>query len=215
MLILSEIEITPRVITITVLSLVIFIAVNAGAAYTLQSSLYIVRKMGAYQHWALILMILPFISGCLMYIAHIPFRAYIIPLGSVISALILFPAYRDHFWAEPPHLIFGFVYAAIVGGIALIPNQRPIQQLRDLGMLIQERIEPLLKKGSKRKRKVKKPIKPKPVAAKSKKSVSEKNAILRFFESPQYTNLMETMKHIIALASILLSLYSIVSLGKP
>ena len=109
-------------------------------------------------------------------------RIYIIPLGAIIAASILFPAYSNKFWAEPPHLFLAFVYAAIVAGMGLIPNQRPIQQARDVWFLIYDKILELFAKGKKRKRRTKKPVKPKPVVkkAKSRKPTGQKPLIIRF-----------------------------------
>jgi len=207
---------TPKVLITMILGLAIFIAINAGTAYWLQGSLYVFRSMGVYQHWAIILMLLPILSGIMLHVAQVPFRKHLIPIGAIIAAFILFPAYRDKFWAEPPQLYIGFIYAAIVAGMALIPNQRPLQQARDMWSILLERIEMLLNKNKKPKRRVKKapPPKPKVVKTKAKKPVHEKNAALRFFESPQYNNALDTFKHLITLASIILSAYSIIALGK-
>jgi len=207
---------TPREIITAILGLIIFIVINAGTTYWLQDSLYIVKQYGAYPHWTLILMALPFFSGILMFIAKVPYRIVLIPIGAVISASILFPAYSNKFWAEPPHLFFAFVYAAIVAGMALIPNQRPLQQARDIWFLIYDKLIEKFSKGKKRKRRAKKPVKPKPVVkkAKPKKRAGQKPLIIRFFESEGYANVLETSKHLITLASLLLSVYGIMFMGK-
>ena len=199
---------TPRVLISTILGAAIFVGINAGTTYGLQSSLYIVRKLGAYVHWTLILMILPLFSGWLIHITRLSYTTLAIPLSSAISAFILFPAYRDQFWAEPPQLFLGFMYAAIVSGVALIPNQRLFQKARDVGY------QGLSTIGININNVAKKPSKPKPRNTKTRKSPPQKNIVLRFLESPEYTNFLHTLKHLVALASIILSAYSIAVLGK-
>ncbi|MBE9535019.1 MAG: hypothetical protein IMF03_08455 [Proteobacteria bacterium] len=205
---------TPRVLIYTILGAAIFVGINAGTTYGLQSSLYIVRKLGAYVHWTLILMILPLFSGWLIHITRLPYTTLAIPLSSAISAFILFPAYRDQFWAEPPQLFLGFMYAAIVSGVALIPNQRLFQKARDVGYQGLSTIGININNVAKKPSKPKPRNKPKSRNTKTRKSPLQKNIVLRFLESPEYTNLLHTLKHLVALASIVLSAYSIIALGK-
>lgn len=204
-----------RILISIILSAAIFIGINTGTTYWLQSSLYVVRKMGAYVHWTLVLMVLPLFSGWLMHIARIPYRTLSIPLSSAIVALILFPAYRDTFWAEPPQLSVGIIYAAIVSGIALIPTQRLFHKARDVGYQGLSTIGVHISNVAQQKPKKSKPRK-KPTSRKT-KAVNvppKKNIILRFFESTEYTNFVNTLKHLVALVSIVLSAYSIIVLGK-
>ncbi|WP_455223389.1 hypothetical protein [Kaarinaea lacus] len=102
--------------------IVIFVTIVAGGTYYLQSSLILVKNYNPHTHWAAILLALPVIAGVAHRITKIRYPFTNVLLGTLTSALILYPQYKK-LWAIPPTTFDVSIYIIIVFGIGYIATQ--------------------------------------------------------------------------------------------
>lgn len=101
---------------------VIFITIVVGITYLLQDSLILVKQYDAYTHWAVVLFVLPAISGVVLRLKQVISPLFSCLLGATASTAILYPLYKD-WWATPPQDTDVIIYLCIVFGIAYFATQ--------------------------------------------------------------------------------------------
>ena len=192
---------------IFIVSLVLFVGLNAGISYILQKYLYLFINFGSYVHWAAIFLFLPLISGFILRFLQNTYRYLTIVSGAILAALILYPMYRDIFWAEPPHPIVGVYYALCICGIALIPNLNYTRLLR------------IIRSGKRLKNFKNEKSKSIGTNTSNNKLIETeenklgKDTLPGIFESPRYAGLLATIQLAIAVFSLIISAISIFVLG--
>jgi hypothetical protein len=103
----------------------VFFLVVTMTTYLLQSSLIALKTIGAYAHWAILLIVLPIVGGYLQKTLRINFPVLSVVMGALASAAALDPLYSRYFWAEPPSLLAIVMYVAIVAGIGSAATHSP------------------------------------------------------------------------------------------
>jgi len=119
-----------------IFGIIVFTAFVSGGTYFLQSSLFLLKSLGLFAHWAAILIFLPAISGLVQHLILPPARLLVAILGAIISSMILYPLYAGHFWAIPPSITDTIVFTLAIAGIgftsSINPHDRHVKQRRAL-----------------------------------------------------------------------------------
>ena len=117
-----------------IFGIIVFIAIVSGGTYFLQNSLFLLKSLGLFAHWAAILIFLPAISGLVQHLILPPARLLVAILGAIISSIILYPLYAGHFWAIPPSITDTIVFTLAIAGIgftsSINPHDRHVKQRR-------------------------------------------------------------------------------------
>ena len=111
-----------------IFGIIVFSALVSGGTYYLQSSLLILQVMGLYAHWAVILILLPALSGLVQHLIVPPARLIVALLGSLASTTILYPLYAERFWAIPPSTTDTIVYTLTIAGIGFTSSINPLDR---------------------------------------------------------------------------------------
>ena len=111
-----------------IFGIIVFSALVSGGTYYLQSSLLILQVMGLYAHWAVILILLPALSGLVQHLIVPPARLIVALLGSLASTTILYPLYAERFWAIPPSTTDTIVYTLTIAGISFTSSINPLDR---------------------------------------------------------------------------------------
>lgn len=101
---------------------VIFITIVVGGTYFLQSNLILVKKYDAYTHWAVVLLLIPAITGIALRLKKVSSPLFSCLLGALASTAILYPLYKG-WWAVAPQYTDAAIYLCIVFGIAYFATQ--------------------------------------------------------------------------------------------
>ena len=128
-----------------IFGIIVFSALVSGGTYNLQSSLLILQVMGLYAHWAVILILLPVLSGLVQHLIDPPARLIVAMMGSLASTTILYPLYAERFWAIPPSTTDTIVYTLIIAGIGFTSSINPLDR-----HVHQRRASGSMKKSSKK-----------------------------------------------------------------
>lgn len=102
----------------SVLGVAAFVGIVSWSTLYLQRTLILYHAVGWHLHWGAILLLIPLIVGLLFRVLAMSFAFTGSLLGGVISALIVYPQYRDHFFKEPPHPLAAVLFALITSGVA-------------------------------------------------------------------------------------------------
>ena len=117
-----------------VFGIIVFSALISGGTYYLQSSLTLLKAFGLFAHWATILILLPVISGLLQHLIAPPARLLVPILGALVSSIVLYPLYAEHFWAIPPSITDTIFFTLAIAGIgftaSINPHDRHVKQRR-------------------------------------------------------------------------------------
>ena len=128
-----------------IFGILVFSALVSGGTYYLQSSLLFLLSFGLYAHWAVVLILLPALSGLLQHIIGSPARLIVALLGALASTLVLYPLYAEQFWAVPPSMTDAIVFTFAIAGIgftsSINPFDRHIHQRRTSTHLANPQIE--------------------------------------------------------------------------
>jgi len=111
-----------------IFGIIVFSALVSGGTYYLQSSLLILQVMGLYAHWAVILILLPALSGLVQHLIVPPARLIVALLGSLASTTILYPLYAESFWAIPPSATDTIVFTLAIAGIGFTSSINPLDR---------------------------------------------------------------------------------------
>jgi len=154
-----------------------------------------------------ILLGLPLVSGLVMRAIRLPYVIYVILISSIISAAVLYLAYRNRFWAEPPHPLLFILYVGIVVGISVISNLKVLSVFRIAARLQKDPSSvPVDSEQSEEK------VAPLPPEKSKELSFSELS-LPGFLESPRYAGLLATVQLALAFLSLVLSVIGILVLG--
>ena len=119
-----------------IFGIIVFSALISGGTYYLQSSLILLKAFGLFAHWAAILILLPVLSGLFQHLIAPPVRLLVPLIGALISSIILYPLYANHFWAIPPSITDTIVFTLAVAGLgftaSINPHDRHVKQRRAL-----------------------------------------------------------------------------------
>jgi len=117
-----------------IFGIIVFTALISGGTYYLQSSLILLKGFGLFAHWVTILILLPVFSGLFQHLIAPPARLLVPVLGALISSIILYPLYANHFWATPPSITDTIVFTLAIAGIgftaSINPHDRHVKQRR-------------------------------------------------------------------------------------
>ena len=117
-----------------IFGIIVFIALISGGTYYLQSSLILLKAFGLFAHWVTILILLPVLSGLFQHLIAPPVRLLVPLIGALISSIILYPLYANHFWATPPSITDTIVFSLAIAGIgftaSINPHDRHVKQRR-------------------------------------------------------------------------------------
>ena len=111
-----------------IFGILVFSTLVIGGTYYLQSSLIILKSLGIYAHWAMILILLPVISGLLQHLVGSPARLIVAILGSIASTSVLYPIYAEEFWAIPPNVTDTIFFTFAVAGIGFTSSINPFDR---------------------------------------------------------------------------------------
>jgi hypothetical protein len=111
-----------------IFGIIVFSALVSGGTYYLQSSLFILQVMGLYAHWAVILILLPTLSGLVQHLIVPPARLLVAMMGSLASSTILYPLYAERFWAIPPSTTDTIVFTLVIAGIGFTSSINPLDR---------------------------------------------------------------------------------------
>ena len=117
-----------------IFGIILFSAFISGGTYYLQSSLILLKAFGLFAHWVTILILLPVLSGLFQHLIAPPIRLLVPLIGALISTIILYPLYANHFWAIPPSITDTIVFTLAIAGIgftaSINPHDRHVKQRR-------------------------------------------------------------------------------------
>ena len=117
-----------------IFGIIVFSALISGGTYYLQSSLTLLKAFGLFAHWASILILLPVLSGLIQQLIAPPARLLVPILGALVSSIILYPLYAEHFWATPPSITDTIFFTLAIAGIgftaSINPHDRHVKQRR-------------------------------------------------------------------------------------
>ena len=117
-----------------IFGIILFSAFISGGTYFLQSSLILLKTFGLFAHWVTILILLPVLSGLFQHLIAPPVRLLVPVIGALISSIILYPLYANHFWAIPPSITDTIVFTLAIAGIgftaSINPHDRHVKQRR-------------------------------------------------------------------------------------
>ena len=117
-----------------IFGIIVFSALISGGTYYLQSSLTLLKAFGLFAHWAAILILLPVLSGLIQHLIEPPARLLVPILGALVSSIILYPLYAEHFWAIPPSITDTIFFTLAIAGIgftaSINPHDRHVKQRR-------------------------------------------------------------------------------------
>ena len=117
-----------------IFGIIVFTALISGGTYYLQSSLILLKSFGLFAHWVTILILLPVLSGLFQHLIAPPARLLVPLIGALISTIILYPLYANHFWAIPPSITDTIVFTLAVAGLgftaSINPHDRHVKQRR-------------------------------------------------------------------------------------
>ena len=117
-----------------IFGVILFTALISGGTYYLQNSLILLKSFGLFAHWLTILILLPVLSGLFQHLIAPPVRLLVPLVGAVISSIILYPLYANHFWAIPPSITDTIVFTLAIAGIgftaSINPHDRHVKQRR-------------------------------------------------------------------------------------
>ncbi len=128
-----------------IFGIIVFSALVSGGTYYLQSSLLILQFMGLYAHWAVILILLPALSGLVQHLIVPPARLIVALLGSLASTTILYPLYAERFWAIPPSFTDVIFFTLAIVGIGFTSSINPLDRHVKQRRLIRSRKKSLHK----------------------------------------------------------------------
>ena len=111
-----------------IFGIIVFSVFVSGGTYYLQSSLFMLKFMGLYAHWAVILILLPALSGLVQHLIVPPARLLVAMIGSLASSTILYPLYAERFWATPPSNTDTIVFTLIIAGIGFTSSINPLDR---------------------------------------------------------------------------------------
>ena len=117
-----------------IFGIIVFSALISGGTYYLQSSLILLKTFSLFAHWAVILILLPVLSGLVQHLIAPPARLLVPILGALVSSITLYPLYAEHFWAIPPSITDTIVFTLAIAGIgftaSINPHDRHVKQRR-------------------------------------------------------------------------------------
>ena len=117
-----------------IFGIILFSSFISGGTYYLQSSLILLKAFGLFAHWVTILILLPVLSGLFQHLIAPPARLLVPLIGALISSIILYPLYANHFWAIPPSITDTIVFTLAIAGIgftaSINPHDRHVKQRR-------------------------------------------------------------------------------------
>ena len=117
-----------------IFGVILFTALISGGTYYLQNSLILLKSFGLFAHWLTILILLPVLSGLFQHLIAPPARLLVPLIGALISSIILYPLYANHFWAIPPSITDTIVFTLAIAGIgftaSINPHDRHVKQRR-------------------------------------------------------------------------------------
>ena len=117
-----------------IFGIILFSTFISGGTYFLQSSLILLKTFGLFAHWLTILILLPVLSGLFQHLIAPPARLLVPLIGALISSIILYPLYANHFWATPPSITDTIVFTLAIAGIgftaSINPHDRHVKQRR-------------------------------------------------------------------------------------
>ena len=117
-----------------IFGIILFSAFISTGTYYLQSSLILLKSFGLFAHWVTILILLPVLSGLFQHLIAPPARLLVPLIGALISSIILYPLYSNHFWAIPPSITDTIVFTLAIAGIgftaSINPHDRHVKQRR-------------------------------------------------------------------------------------
>lgn len=196
------------------LGLLVFVIIVTGGTYLLQDNLWLVKlpetfegltKTNAiYIHWAVVLILLPFITGTVLKMIGTPMTWLVIILGTAATVAILYPVYSGRFWAEAPKVSYVATYCVMVMGSTYFANQ-PLKTTFMMAMGL------FLRRGGSSKPAAKPNAKPasKPSAS-SKARMSQTQRI----RSREHGDIIALIELLVGVVSLVLSVFSIFVLGQ-
>ena len=117
-----------------IFGIILFSTFISGGTYFLQSSLIMLKAFGLFAHWVTILILLPVLSGLFQHLIAPPARLLVPLIGALISSIILYPLYANHFWAIPPSITDTIVFTLAIAGLgftaSINPHDRHVKQRR-------------------------------------------------------------------------------------
>ena len=181
----------------TIRPFLVFVFLMVGISALLQDSLFIYKLADAYTHWAIILLGLPLLIGILLRLLETKQPLLVTLAGAAVSTFVLYYLYKHHFWAEAPTLLNAlFLFAVIVGGAHLPYSRGPIAKL----------FSPLFSRSK---------VKGKPTnKGKSATSVNKKSSSRPVPQHYSRGTAVTVIEFSMGIASLMLSVYSIVFMGK-
>ena len=117
--------IIPDTIIRFIFGIILFSTFISGGTYYLQSSLILLKSFGLFAHWVTILILLPVLSGLFQHLIAPPVRLLVPIIGALISSIILYPIYANHFWAIPPSITDTIVFTLAIAGIGFTASINP------------------------------------------------------------------------------------------
>lgn len=140
-----------ELIRYVILPFIVFVALMVGVSALLQDSLVIYKLAGDYVHWAIILLVLPILTGLVLRYLETEMSLLVILLGSVTSTASMYFLYKTYFWAQAPTIWNAVFLCAVIAGGAHLPYSRgPIEKFFGALLAI---VKPQKKKKSKTKNK--------------------------------------------------------------
>ncbi|MDX9857973.1 MAG: hypothetical protein RBT76_09295 [candidate division Zixibacteria bacterium] len=172
-----------------VMGYVWFMLATVGGTVYLQSSLILYHAADIFVHWGTILLVIPLAVGYVMRLAKVPYVGWVLLIGAMSAATVVYPWYFDY-WAEPPPLWTAIVFTTITAGVASIP----LLPYKRLAEAIWHYLT--YRKSAKRR-------------------TSSSSGREPVFGSAKYSATVDTLQLVIAIASLLISLISIGVLSMP
>lgn len=166
-----------------------FLTTIVGATVYLQTTLVLYHAADVWVHWGAILLVVPLVVGYVMRLANIPYGGWVLLIGGMSAATVVYPWYYDY-WFEPPPLYAAAVYAAITAGVASIPLL-PFKRLAGA-------VWHYLRYRNSAKRRT-----------------NSRSGREPLFGSAKYSATVDTIQLVIAIASLVISLISIGVLSMP
>jgi hypothetical protein len=193
------------------LGLLVFIVIITGGTYILQDNLWLVKlpesfpgmsKTDAiYTHWAVVLILLPIITGTILKMLNTPMAWLVIILGTLATVGILYPIYSSRFWAEAPTPMYIATYCVMVMGITYFANQ-PLKATFSMAFSL------FLRKGDKKAKPAAKPASKPSAATRSRMSQTQR------IRTREHGDIVALVELLVGVVSLVLSVFSIFFLGQ-
>ena len=195
------------------IGLLVFLVIVTGGTYLLQDNLWLVKlpesfpgmsKTNAiYTHWAVVLILLPVITGTVLKMLDTPMTWLVIIIGTAATVGILYPVYSGRFWAEAPKNTYVLTYCIMVMGSTYFATQ-PLKTTFMMAMGL------FLRRGGDKKA-TKPAAKP---ASKPSASSSRKMSQTQRIRTREHGDIIALIELLVGLISLVLSVFSIFVLGQ-